>query len=209
MKEWPSCYADVMDGADVGMIQGGSGPRLALESAQRFPVASQIVRQELEGDEATEPCVLRFVDHAHSAAAELRDDAVVGEGLADQGVSALWRVVGVVVDRCGCRFRGRLDDCRIVLPRADRSAHNSRHDADEVDTRIGFHGENRIVLLAAAKIHTAASLQILAERHRSKFTAFLVSRVWCGRGDPNPYGIATASPSTWFVLCSPPQRSED
>src|SRR5712692_4314006 len=53
------------------------GPRL---------VASQIVRQELEGHETTEPCVLRFVDHAHSAAAELLDDAVMGEGLADQGV---------------------------------------------------------------------------------------------------------------------------
>ena len=89
--------ADVMNGADVGMIQGGRGSSLALEPAQRLPVASQVVRQELERHEATEPGVLRFVDHAHAAAAELLDDAVVGEGLADQGVGALWRVVGLVV----------------------------------------------------------------------------------------------------------------
>ena len=25
---------------------------------------------------------------------------------------------------------------------------------------------------------------------------------WCGRGDSNPYGLATASPSSWFVLTS-------
>ena len=98
--------ADVMNGADVGMIQGGRGPSLALESAQRLPVASQIVRQELEGDEAMEPGVLRLVDHAHAAAAELLDDAVVGEGLADQGVSALGRVVGVIE---GERLCGHFD----------------------------------------------------------------------------------------------------
>ena len=94
--------ADVMNGADVGMIQRGRGASLPLESAQRLPVASQIVRQELERDEATEPGVLRFVDHAHAAAAELLDDAVVGEGLADQGVSALWRVVVLVVGEREC-----------------------------------------------------------------------------------------------------------
>ena len=88
--------ADVMNGADVGMIQGGRGSSLALEPAQRLPVASQFVRQELQRDEAMEPRVLRFVHHAHSAAAKLLDDAVVGEGLADQRIGALRRVVGLV-----------------------------------------------------------------------------------------------------------------
>jgi hypothetical protein len=91
--------ADVMNGADIGMIQGGRGASLPLEPAQRLLVASQIVRQELEGHEATEPGVLRFVNHAHAAAAELLDDAVVGEGPADQGR----RVVGLVVGERSCR----------------------------------------------------------------------------------------------------------
>ena len=94
--------ADVVNGADVGMVQSGGGPRFALEPAQRLPVARQVVRQELEGHEATESSVLRFVDHAHAAAAELLDDAVVGEGLADQGVSAFWRVVGVLLGERSC-----------------------------------------------------------------------------------------------------------
>ena len=35
--------ADVMNGADVGMIQRGGGAGLALEPAERLPVESQIV----------------------------------------------------------------------------------------------------------------------------------------------------------------------
>ena len=76
------------------MIQRGRGASLALEPAQRLTVAGQVVGQELERDEAMEPGVFRFVDDAHSAAAKLLDDAVVGEGLADQGIGALRRVVG-------------------------------------------------------------------------------------------------------------------
>jgi hypothetical protein len=94
--------ADVMNGADVGMIQRGRGPSFALEPAQCLPVASQIVGEELEGHEATKAGILRFVDHAHAAAAELLDDAVVGEGMADQGVSALWRVLGLVGGERSC-----------------------------------------------------------------------------------------------------------
>ena len=50
-----------------------------------------------------EPGVLGFVNHAHAAAAELLDDAVVGEGLADQGIGALWRVVGLVAGERSAR----------------------------------------------------------------------------------------------------------
>src|SRR5437899_2685692 len=35
--------------------------------------------------------------------------------------------------------------------------------------------------------------------HAKQVTAFLDFRVWCGRGDSNPYGITTASPSSWCV----------
>ena len=98
--------ADIMNGADVGMIQRGRGSSLALEPAQRLTVAGEFVRQELQRDEAMEPGVLRFVNHAHSAAAKLLDDAVVGERLADQGIGALRRVVVLVV---GERQRGHFD----------------------------------------------------------------------------------------------------
>jgi hypothetical protein len=97
--------ADVVNGADVWMIQRGRGASLALEPAQRLAVVGQVVCQELENYGATEPRVLRSVDHTHSASAKLLDDAVVGERLADQGISAL-RHDGVL---SGDRQRGQLD----------------------------------------------------------------------------------------------------
>src|SRR5262245_3289136 len=77
--------ADVMDGTDAGMIQRGRSARFALKPAQRVTVTSEFTCQELQRHEAMEPCVLRFVDDAHAAAAKLLDNAVVGESLADQG----------------------------------------------------------------------------------------------------------------------------
>jgi hypothetical protein len=68
-----------------------------LESSQRLAIAGQFVGQELQRDEAMEPGVLGFVDHAHAAAAELLDDAVVREGLPDQGIGVRRSVVVVVV----------------------------------------------------------------------------------------------------------------
>ncbi len=75
--------ADFVDGADVGMVQSGGGLRFALEARQRLRILGNIVGQELEGDKAMQPCVFGLVDNTHPAAAELLDDAVVRDGLAD------------------------------------------------------------------------------------------------------------------------------
>ena len=47
-------FADVIDGADVGMVEGGGGTRLASETFERLRVLRYIVGQELQGDETTE-----------------------------------------------------------------------------------------------------------------------------------------------------------
>ena len=70
-------FADVVNRADVGVIQCRCGLRLALESGQRLRVAGNLLRQELQRDKAVKARVLRFVDHAHTTAAEFLDDAVV------------------------------------------------------------------------------------------------------------------------------------
>ena len=70
--------ADVVNGANIRMIQRGCGLRFALETGKSLRVASNFLRQEFERDEAMKPGVFRFVNDAHPAAAQFFDDAVVG-----------------------------------------------------------------------------------------------------------------------------------
>src|SRR5208283_788602 len=75
--------ADVVDGADVGMIQGGGGLCLSTEAAERLRIARHFVGQELQSDESVQASVLGLVNYAHAATTELLDDAIVRDGLAD------------------------------------------------------------------------------------------------------------------------------
>ena len=88
--------ADFVDGADVGMIESRGGACLAAEALQRLRVARHFVGQEFEGDEAAEVGVFGLVDDAHAAAAELVDDAVVRDGLADHSLSVIREEVSFV-----------------------------------------------------------------------------------------------------------------
>ena len=63
--------ANLVNCANIGMVQGRSSPRLAAEAVQRLRVRCYIVWQELEGNEASEIKVLSFVDDAHATAAQL------------------------------------------------------------------------------------------------------------------------------------------
>ena len=75
--------ANVINRADVGVVQCGCSLRLALKTGERLRVTGHFLRQELERDEAMQPRVLSFIDHTHAATTELLDDAVVRDGLAD------------------------------------------------------------------------------------------------------------------------------
>ena len=78
-------FADFVDGANIGMIESRGGARLAAKALERLRVLRQAIGQKFEGNEAAEFGVLGFVDHTHAATANLFDDAVVRDGLADQG----------------------------------------------------------------------------------------------------------------------------
>ena len=47
-----------------------------------------IIREKFESDVAMQSNVFGFVDHAHAAATELFEDAVVRDGPSDEGVGA-------------------------------------------------------------------------------------------------------------------------
>src|SRR5436309_722036 len=66
---------DVVDGADVRMVERGSSLRLSPEAFQGLMILRQGFWQELQCDEAMELGVFGLVDHAHAAATELLKDA--------------------------------------------------------------------------------------------------------------------------------------
>jgi hypothetical protein len=80
----PVLVVNFVDGADVGMIQGGGSLCFTLEAAQGLSVFCYLVGQELERDEATELHILGLVHHTHPAATQFLDDAVVRDGLAHE-----------------------------------------------------------------------------------------------------------------------------
>src|SRR5579862_4239136 len=81
--------ADVVNGADVGMVQRGCGSSFTLEAFAGLGILRQIFRKELQRHAAAEALILSFVDHAHSAAAELRHDAVMGDCLSEHVAAML------------------------------------------------------------------------------------------------------------------------
>jgi hypothetical protein len=73
--------AHAEDGDDVGVVQPGRRPRLALE-AMHLPVACQRPRrQDLERHAPAERLLLGLVDDAHAAPPDLAHDAVLAQAL--------------------------------------------------------------------------------------------------------------------------------
>src|SRR5262245_61295266 len=95
---------DVVDGADVRVAQRGRDARLALEALDRALVAGELRREKLQRDAAAEAMITGFVDLAHAARAEPRDDLVVGYLLANHGVPKIIPVR--CADRCAARACG-------------------------------------------------------------------------------------------------------
>src|SRR6202022_1988668 len=79
-----------MNRADVRVVQGGSRSRLPLETAERLAISSHLLGEELERHEPVQAAILGLIDHAHPATAQLLDDAVVRDGLADEGAEGFY-----------------------------------------------------------------------------------------------------------------------
>ncbi len=94
--------ANFVDGADVGMVQPGSGARLAPETFEGLRIAAEVLGKEFERNEAAKFGVFSFVDDAHSATTEFFEDDVAGDFLACQrlgvrhGHDILWWGLGQV-----------------------------------------------------------------------------------------------------------------
>jgi hypothetical protein len=69
---------NLVDGADVGVVQSRGGPRLTAEAFKRKRIPGQLIGKEFQRDKAAQFLVLRLVDNSHATAAELFDDLVAG-----------------------------------------------------------------------------------------------------------------------------------
>ena len=74
---------DLVNGADVGMIERGGGARFTAKALQHHGIVGNFRRKKLDGDKAAELEVFRLVNHAHAANPKLFQDAVMGDGLVD------------------------------------------------------------------------------------------------------------------------------
>ena len=71
MKALAIVLADVVNRADVGMVQGGSGLGFAAEALKGLRIVGDVFRKEFQRDKTAEAGVFGLIDHAHPATAEL------------------------------------------------------------------------------------------------------------------------------------------
>jgi hypothetical protein len=79
----PVGFVDLIDYGNIGMLESGRRLGLLNEPALPLRVGNQLGRQDLEGDLAVQIDVEGTVDDPHAATADLIEDLVMGEGLAD------------------------------------------------------------------------------------------------------------------------------
>jgi len=76
-------FADVVNAANVGMIEGGGGASFAAEALDGLRISRHRVGEKLQSDVAAQAGVLGPIHYPHAAAAQLLHDAVMRDGLPD------------------------------------------------------------------------------------------------------------------------------
>ena len=149
--------ADLIDRDDVGMVEGGGGASFLLETAHRVGVARESGLQQLDGDFASQPGIVREVDLAHAATADERHD-VIGPDAAAQRPARL----GVLLGRdqsCGDVHRRTGNEIAGLGMRAQQRVHLTAQfvvagtgDVEEAGTLLERQIECRMIELPDALI---------------------------------------------------------
>jgi len=77
----PLFLADVVDGADIGVVQGRGRLGFPAKAGQRLLIAGKFIGKKLQGHEAAQAGIFGFVHDSHSTVAELFGDPIVRNGL--------------------------------------------------------------------------------------------------------------------------------
>src|SRR5580658_1676376 len=75
-----SASSDLVDGADIGVIQSRRGSCFAAEARESLGVLRQLLGQKFQGHKAAQFEVLGLVDYAHASAANPFDKPVMRDG---------------------------------------------------------------------------------------------------------------------------------
>ena len=81
--------SDIVERADIRMVEAGNCAGFALEALTNFGRISQMKRQYFQRNSAVEPCITRAVHFAHSTGTDRRDHFVGPE--ACSGSECHWR----------------------------------------------------------------------------------------------------------------------
>lgn len=74
---------NLVDGANVGVVQGVGGPRLALKTLQRQGIVFGLLGQELQGDVASQAQIFSLENLAHPAATQAAQHTIMRDNSAD------------------------------------------------------------------------------------------------------------------------------
>jgi hypothetical protein len=66
------------------MVQGRGSFRLTAKTLQGLHIFGHIFRQELQGHKTVKAGIFGFIHYTHPSTAQLLDDAVMRDGLADE-----------------------------------------------------------------------------------------------------------------------------
>src|SRR5580693_1359281 len=103
----PVEFTNVVSGANIWVAQRAGGARFTPESFSGRGIVHKFGRQEFERNGAAQPYVLGAINHSHPSSAQLLDNAIVGEGLADEDrVPVLTRAAPLLRHQARGNFHG-------------------------------------------------------------------------------------------------------
>ena len=94
-KSVPILLADVVQGADVRVVQAGDGLGFPLEALAEIGIVGDMRQEHLDGDGAIQPGVGSFVDFSHAPSAEggldfLGTESCTGSQTHEVKMTVLW-----------------------------------------------------------------------------------------------------------------------
>ena len=106
--KWPTLeFANVVNRADIRMVQRGSRARFAPEPLNRLRVLGNVVGKKLQRHVAAQARILGLIDHAHSPTAQFFQHVVVGDSAASNRSSIRHRHVSVAYHQVSGKLRRR------------------------------------------------------------------------------------------------------